>query len=310
MNFLSLNEALEGAKNRQGHRWREKLLKCLEKDFLLSVDNIDEFSLGISFIHGASLLHDDIIDDGPLRGLPEVYATENHCGKKKAVLLGDKMLLGALSILTPLHEDFFSFLMDGVLGPMIEGQWMEGSLDETNTLEDYGFLVKQKTGSLFRFCAQGFFCLYEKSLSMAPGAFYHDYEKKDTARGKDFLESFFLHLGVLYQYNNDLEDYRKKKYEDWTQKLWTFPVFLAHNLNISPPWIQPEQWALQEEKIIQHGQKFIEKVFRAQWQALEELWKKGDFSVFFPHWTKNFCLEKPILPNLRICCENMLNIKP
>jgi len=117
------------------------------------------FAVAAELTHSATLLHDDVIDDGPLRrGQP---ATRVLWGNAVSVLAGDWLLTRALEIVAE-HEARAEAL-PGLLATMrrlVEGEVKQLSLRGRfrATEQDYFEVVAGKTASLFGWaCAAGGF---------------------------------------------------------------------------------------------------------------------------------------------------------
>ncbi|HTP28115.1 MAG TPA: polyprenyl synthetase family protein, partial [Anaeromyxobacteraceae bacterium] len=104
--------------------------------------------------HSATLLHDDVIDDGPTRrGQP---ASRVLWGNAVSVLSGDWLLTRALEIVAA--EPARSAALPGLLATMrrlVEGEVLQLSLRGSfqATEQDYFDVVRGKTASLFGWCA-------------------------------------------------------------------------------------------------------------------------------------------------------------
>jgi len=152
----------------------------------------DIYSLSTIFeyLHCASLLHDDVIDNADTRrNKPSV---RNLWGNSAAVLAGDFLTSKAMSIaLTAKNLDFMDMIISTGL-KMSEGQTLE--LVHTNDLNlnhvDYMDIITSKTAELMAAaCACG---------GVAAGA-----GKENILR----LKNFGLNIGIAFQIIDDLLDY-------------------------------------------------------------------------------------------------------
>lgn len=144
----------------------------------------------VEFIHCATLIHDDIIDDSRVRrGRPSV----NHTwGNDVGVLFGDYMFAKAMSLALeanrlPVMEKLADVTLRMTEGEMLQTRYV-GRLDLT--LEDYLGLVEKKTAALFACCCE----LAGILADAAP-------EKVSALRRYGF------HLGMLFQIVDDLLDF-------------------------------------------------------------------------------------------------------
>jgi heptaprenyl diphosphate synthase len=84
-----INEGLKGLFEGNGKLLRPGLLLLAAK-FGKVQDKHYDLAAGLEMLHMATLVHDDVIDDSPLRrGLPSLHS---RYGKKDAVLIGDYLL--------------------------------------------------------------------------------------------------------------------------------------------------------------------------------------------------------------------------
>ncbi|MGW1902254.1 polyprenyl synthetase family protein [Streptomyces hirsutus] len=145
-------------------------------------------AVAIELLHNASLLHDDIIDDDPLRrGRPSLWAAK---GLPAAILAGDALFFAAVQALveTPRSSVTVPVLLDSVQA-LIEGEYRD-SLHEAGTHigEDEALSVAAaKTGELFACaCALG---------ALAGGA---------GPEQAGHLRAFGRHLGIAFQCVDDV----------------------------------------------------------------------------------------------------------
>jgi octaprenyl-diphosphate synthase len=112
------------------------------------------YAAAAELTHSATILHDDVIDDGPMRrGQP---ASRVLWGNAVSVLSGDWLLTRALEIVAA--EPARSAALPSLLATMrrlVEGEVLQLSLRGRfeATEQDYFDVVKGKTASLFGWCA-------------------------------------------------------------------------------------------------------------------------------------------------------------
>jgi len=143
----------------------------------------------VEFIHTATLLHDDIIDQATLRrGRRSV---NSRWGNDLTVLLGD--FLFAKSMAMALSEDNLRILalLSDVTLSMIEGEILEieRCADLGVTADDHIDIIRRKTAALFSACLRIGAMLGEAG------------EAKERA-----LASYGLNLGICFQMVDDLLD--------------------------------------------------------------------------------------------------------
>jgi len=109
---------------------------------------------GIELIHMATLMHDDIIDQSPIRRhKPSPYA---KFGTPLTLLSGDFLLTRAFGLCARLDDNIITATEQACI-ELVEGEALETPLHiESHTLESSLTIAQRKTASLFRlaaFCA-------------------------------------------------------------------------------------------------------------------------------------------------------------
>lgn len=140
-------------------------------------------------IHTATLLHDDVADDGDLRrGVPTVKAI---FGQASSVLAGDYWLARALSLLTECNPlilgCYTTAVQELAQGELIQ---MEKSQALDTTEADYYKIISGKTASLF--------VASTKSAALAVSA---------PADYVEAIENYAYELGLAFQIRDDIFDY-------------------------------------------------------------------------------------------------------
>jgi octaprenyl-diphosphate synthase len=188
LNDTSLAKLLPGNKNLLGNG------KMLRSRLVLAIggaNGIDEKVLinaaaAVDIIHGASLLHDDVIDGGVLRrGAPTFW---KKYGTNGAILFGDLLVFKALNLLIEVDRlDLLQELIDmsaHVCHSEVEQELVlrgsPGSWDESEQI------ARAKTGSLFAFAA------------VASG-------RNESGQVEALREAGFI-LGTAYQLADDVLD--------------------------------------------------------------------------------------------------------
>jgi octaprenyl-diphosphate synthase len=144
----------------------------------------------VEFIHTATLLHDDIIDEATMRrGRRSV---NNRWGNDVTVLLGDFLYTKSMSM--ALSQDNLKILrlLSDVTLRMIEGEILEieRDADLSTTEAAHVDIIKRKTAHLFSAC-------------MRIGAILGEVgEERERA-----LASYGLNLGICFQMVDDLLDF-------------------------------------------------------------------------------------------------------
>jgi octaprenyl-diphosphate synthase len=148
----------------------------------------------VEFIHAATLLHDDIIDEATIRrGRRSV---NSRWGNDVTVLLGD--FLYTKSMAMALSQDNLPILrlLSDVTLSMIEGEILEIERDGDMqvTEEDHLDLIRRKTADLFAACTR-------------IGALLGGVGEEKT----EALTSYGLNLGICFQMVDDLLDFTSEE---------------------------------------------------------------------------------------------------
>ena len=148
------------------------------------------FASVVEFIHTATLVHDDIVDDSQVRRGQE--AVHLRWGNEKTVLLGDYLYIKSMGMALS-HDslDVVRLLCEVTLR-MIEGELYQltknGDVDITE--EQHFDIIRRKTAYLFGGCAE-----IGGRLGQVP-------EEQASA-----LREYGFNLGVAFQVIDDLLDY-------------------------------------------------------------------------------------------------------
>ena len=180
----------------------------------------------LEMLHLATLVHDDVIDDAPLRrGQPSV---QSRFGKKAAVLSGDYLFSLALTLLADIAENYpvkyaeFSRAISQLcLGELSQYQHNH---DPDLTIFSYLRIIAGKTAVLF-------------SLAMYAGAILNGDPEKEARR----LGRFGHCIGMHFQLADDCLDYeasteimKKQTSKDLAEGVVTLPLIFA--LATKPDW--------------------------------------------------------------------------
>jgi len=148
------------------------------------------FSVIFEYLHAATLLHDDLIDEAVLRrGKPAAHAV---FGNSTAVLVGDFLLARGLSIAAATGQPKIIEIMADITQNMSQGEihqlQRKGQLDLTEA--EYMEIIRCKTAVLFQGACRISALLAEASEEREKG-----------------LADYGYHLGLAFQMVDDLLDY-------------------------------------------------------------------------------------------------------
>lgn len=143
----------------------------------------------VELIHTATLIHDDIIDQSPLRrSQPTFHA---RWGTERAVLMGDYLYSTAFSLIARLKSAYVTQLMSDVCQQLCRGELLE--VDARFRLDlsesEYLDIIRDKTASLIGAC-----CESGSHLAGAP---------EEAVRQ---LREFGINFGLAFQIIDDCLD--------------------------------------------------------------------------------------------------------
>jgi len=143
----------------------------------------------VEMIHAATLLHDDVIDDGSKR---RFRATANNLwGANFAVLLGDYLLSKAFEIVATVQRSDISLLFAQMAQTICRGEMLQNAFggDFSITPKQYLEIISKKTAVFFADCC--------RLGAMASKADQNTCER---------LYEFGMNFGICFQITDDLID--------------------------------------------------------------------------------------------------------
>lgn len=187
-----LYEPITYTLNLGGKRIRPALLLLANNLFGGEDKNAIDAALAIEVFHNFTLVHDDIMDDAPLRrGKPSVY---NKWNTNVAILSGDVMLMQAIQLIAKknhanLHEVLNLFNTTAIA--VCEGQQMDMDFETSSTvsIDDYLKMIELKTAVLL-------------AASLKIGAVLAKSSKEDAQH----IYEFGKNLGIAFQLMDDVLD--------------------------------------------------------------------------------------------------------
>lgn len=177
-------------------------------------DNVIRSAAAVEMLHTATLLHDDVADNSPIRrGAPTVMALYSPT---TSVLVGDFWLSRALETIIGYCDQRVILSFSHCLEMLAEGEMiqMEKALDLNTTEEDYIGIIYRKTAALFETAV----------LSAA-------YSVSASPARIEKCREYAYHLGIAFQIMDDIFDYSpefnigKPTGQDILEKKMTLPLF-------------------------------------------------------------------------------------
>ena len=171
----------------------------------------------IEFIHTATLLHDDVVDESKLRRGQET--ANSVWGNQASVLVGDFLFSRSFELMVEDGSVKVMGILASASAKLAEGEVMQLlTANDTETGETaYLDVIKAKTAQLF-------------AAACRLGAVVADKPKME----EEALEAFGLNLGIAFQLIDDVLDYSAKQAtlgksvgDDFREGKITLPVILA-----------------------------------------------------------------------------------
>ena len=144
----------------------------------------------LELTHTASLVHDDVVDNSPLRrGMDAVHTQWSN---KIAILTGDYMLAKVISLLAEIRNTNILSIISTMSKALTEGELLQLHAGESMWISEkqYYQIIEQKTACLFAACSE--------AGAASAGA---------TTRQMTAMRNYGLHLGMCFQLKDDVLDY-------------------------------------------------------------------------------------------------------
>lgn len=222
------------------------------------------------FIHTATLLHDDVIDDSPTRrGKPTV---NNLWGNELSVMVGDYFYTQSMNSLLEVSNIEILRLFSDATQRMTEGEIIQhdnlGNIDLR--YDEYIDIIRRKTAILFSVCC-------------GSAAVLADFTPEKIKQWIDYG----LNLGLAFQLIDDLLDYRgqqkqtgKSVFCDLREKKVTYPLLYVLRSATSTERRMVNDILIKEEKTDDDIEKVVELIeakngFQETLTLAEEYCKKA-----------------------------------
>ena len=189
--IVLVNQVAEHIIGSGGKRLRPLLVLLAARALHHDGDRHIELAVIVEFIHTATLLHDDVVDDSQLR---RGRSTANALfGNEAAVLVGDSLYARAFQMMVAVGDMRVMEIMGQTTGELADGEVLQllNRHDPDTTEAAYLEVIRRKTAKLFEAAVRlGAVC------ANAP------------PRHEDAMARFGRHLGIAYQLVDDILDYR------------------------------------------------------------------------------------------------------
>jgi octaprenyl-diphosphate synthase len=205
-----LGEIISYVLSSSGKRVRPLMLIFSAQAMGKSATSALNAALAIELVHAASLVHDDILDQGlERRGSQSAL---QRFGPEASLLAGDWLISRSIELISHYSQPVISTFASACMN-MSEGELMD--LSYASSQDEYYHCISKKTASLF-------------SASAKMGGLIGGASEEDVAR----LESYGMHLGLSYQVLDDLEEF-----------LGLDQGKLSENISVTLPIIYSKQYS-------------------------------------------------------------------
>jgi len=200
-----------------GKRLRPMLTLAMAKLAGYTGDGHIKFAAAVEFMHTATLLHDDVVDESDMRR--GKLAARMLWGNEASVLVGDFLLGQAFKMMVEVGNLHALEILSSAAAVIAEGEVMQlGAAKNTATNEDeYMAVIRAKTAELFA-----------AACEVGPALAGKDKAELAACR------SFGMNLGIAFQLIDDALDYGGKSAklgknvgDDFREGKITLPVVLS-----------------------------------------------------------------------------------
>ena len=238
--------------NSGGKRLRPMLTIAAARMCAVANDHHIKLATAVEFMHTATLLHDDVVDESDLRR--GKAAARKIWGNQASVLVGDFLLGQAFKMMVETGSLEALRILSNAACVIAEGEVLQLAVShDTSTTEDaYLQVIIGKTAALFAAAAE-------------VGGVIADRPKAEQAA----LESFGRNLGIAFQLIDDALDYSgqqealgKSVGDDFREGKITLPVVLSFRRGNDEErqfWKRVLEEGEQEAADLKHAQGLMEK---------------------------------------------------
>ena len=185
-----LNEVLSYIATRRGKQLRPMLVLLSATLSKGVTSKTYDTAVALEMLHTASLIHDDVVDDSPMRrGTASVHAKWSN---KVAVLVGDYILAKVIQTIAALRNTRIMTIIGEMSRSLTSGELLQLHTEAGMWIdeEQYFRIIEQKTACLFAACTEA-------------GA----ESSGTTDRQASALREFGRCLGICFQLKDDVLDY-------------------------------------------------------------------------------------------------------
>ncbi|GAC1328077.1 MAG: polyprenyl synthetase family protein [Candidatus Dormibacteria bacterium] len=216
--------AIVGTLESGGKRVRANLVRRFGSLVGAQPARVEHLALAVEFLHAATLVHDDVIDNAETRrGRPALH--REH-GSEIAILVGDLYVARCGRHLTAAASPRAGAEVWGALDTIVRGEIDQRGkrFDLTQDADDYIATIRRKTASLVEAAAAAAVILADAPVALVEAA-----------------RAYAMHLGIAFQVVDDVLDYQgsaeamgKPVGNDIREGTVTLPLILALQLSPAP----------------------------------------------------------------------------
>ncbi|OWZ25405.1 polyprenyl synthetase family protein [Wolbachia endosymbiont of Wuchereria bancrofti] len=201
-----------------GKKVRPKLVFIICKMLNYSGEDRVKVAASVEFIHNATLLHDDVLDESEARH--GVKTANKIWGNKSSILVGDLLLTLAFRWLIECGNLNILSILSGASHSLVNGEikQMAARFNSHTIRKNYFDIIGKKTASLFSACCE--------AASVISNA---------TSNETERLKNFGLNFGMAFQIIDDTLDYTadqrtsgKQVGKDFFEGKVTLPAIIAY----------------------------------------------------------------------------------
>ena len=242
-----INQVSEYIINSGGKRLRPVLVLLSAGAFGYKGDYHHELAAVVEFIHTATLLHDDVVDESDMRRGRET--ANNVWGNAPSVLVGDFLYSRAFQMMVNVQSMRVMEILSEATNIIAEGEVMQLLNVHNADLDEAGYLevIRYKTAKLFESAAQLGAVISNRSTE----------EEQAMANYGMYLGTAFQLVDDVLDYSASSEELGKNIGDDLAEGKPTLPLIYTINHG------SPEQAALVREAVEQGGIDRIEEIREA-----------------------------------------------
>lgn len=188
--YAVLNHVLDYIHTRRGKQLRPILVLLSAAICKGVTDKTIQSAVALELLHTASLVHDDVVDNSPMRrGTKSIH---EQWSNKVAVLTGDFILAKVIGLLSDIRNTSILNIVSQVGAALSSGELIQLHDGESMWIseEQYLRVIQHKTACLFAACSE--------VGAVSSGA---------TARQAHALKQYGMYLGMCFQLKDDVFDF-------------------------------------------------------------------------------------------------------